>query len=312
MYLLNYFEQKNLSLFDLNYDEWLPLPELPFFNLMSDQEEEYWVLLQQTPGLSSSLTLVSLVELDGIKYKLDGKIRKKLWQSGKLPIPENMIAQVFEINQEDLSVLSHANSIKRAQSLAPNEAIQSIYQELGLEFRSERIKSGFIYDAINIALRGRPRNLQDKRQSSEKEEIDMRKAIKLFSKELTLLDSLNPKPELFVTGVLAAALIMLGTHRDLHEFFKRVNSGQVEYKDGLEDPVAGLIRLVQRHRVDDQAMPANLAIDLCRKTIQSITLWEEGRDSPLYWRRKLVSGVDHLPYVRALKRAKHIDDQRDL
>ena len=312
MNLLNYFAQKNVALYEVIYDEWLNLPEPPFFNLMNDQEEGHWLLLQKTSGLKTAIDLVSLVKLDGVIYKLDGNIRKGLWQSGKLTAPETLLAQVYEINQEDFSLLNQAVNIKRAQLLAPNEAIQDIYTELGLEFSSDRIKSGFIYDAINIALRGKPRTLQDKRHSSEKEEVDMRKAIKLFSQELMLLDSLNPKPDIFVTGVLAACLIMLGTHRDLKEFFQRVNSGQVEYQDGLEDPVAGLIRVIQRHRIDDQAMPAHLAIDLCRKTIQSITLWEEGRDSPLYWRRKLVSGVDHLPFVRSLRRAKHIDDQRDL
>jgi len=100
----------------------------------------------------------------------------------------------------------------------------------------------------------------------------MRKAIKLFSHELALIDSLNLKPDRFVTGVLAATLVMLGTHPDLHEFLQRFNTDQFEYQDGLEDPVAGLIRVVQRHRIDDNAMPSHLSIDLCRKTIQSITL----------------------------------------
>jgi hypothetical protein len=312
MDMLNYFAPKNLSLYELGFEEWLALPEPPFFDQIGDQDESHWLLLLQAVSLRSAIDLVLLVDLDGARYKLDGNVRKALWQSGKLPRPDSLLAQVFAISPEDFSALSHAKSIKNAQSLAPNEAIQAIYQELGLEFSSDRIKSGFIYDAINIALRGKPRNLQDKRYSLEKEEVDMRKAIKLFSQELALIDSLNPKPDLFVTGVLAACLIMLGTHRDLSEFLQRFNTGQVEYRDGLEDPVAGLIRVIQRHRADDHAMPSHLSIDLCRKAIQSITLWEEGRDSPLYWRRKLVSGVDHLPYVRALKRAKHIDGQRDL
>jgi len=154
-----------------------------------------------------------------------------------------------------------------------------------LNFTSERIKSGFINEAINIALRGRPRTLQDKRLSHEREDIDIKKAIKLFSSELTFIDSIEPKPDIFVTGVLAGALIMLGTHRDLKEFFTRVNNRQGERKPGVEDPVAGLIRTIERHRIDDRAMPAMLSVELCRKTIQAVTLWEEGANSSLYWRR---------------------------
>lgn len=312
MELLNYFDQKNISRYELSYAEWLALPEPPFFNQIGDQDEGHWLFLAQTSGLKSVIALMTVINLAGERYKLDGQVRKSLWQTGKLPTPDRLLVQELEISQNDFNALNRAKSIKSTMAQAPNEVIQAIYQELDLEFHSDRIKTGFIYDALNIALRGKPRSLQDKRYSLEKEEIDMRKAIHLFSQELALLDRLNPKPDLFVTGVLAASLIMLGTHRDLGEFLRRFNTGQVEYKDGLEDPVAGLIRVIQRHRVDDNAMVSHLSIDLCRKTIQSMTLWEEGKDSPLYWRRKLVSGIDHMPYIRELKRAKHIDDQRDL
>jgi hypothetical protein len=98
----------------------------------------------------------------------------------------------------------------------------------------------------------------------------------------------------------------------LQEFFTRVNNRQGEHKDGLEDPVAGLLRNIERHRMDDRVMTSHLSIELCRKTIQAITLWEEGAESPLYWRRKLVSGIDHMPYIREMKRVKHIDGERDL
>ena len=288
------------------------IPEPSVFGLTPAHEDNHWELLQQSPSLSPYLRLVSLLKVDGELYKFDGRARKELWQSGKLKPPETLMAQVFDLPEAEFLELNSKAKAKQSQALPVNEVIQGIYQELGLSFTSERIKSGFIYDAINIALRGKPRNLQDKRYSLEKEEVDMRKAIKLFSEELSLIDSLNPKPDLFVTGVLAAVLIMLGTHRDLHEFLHRFNIGQVEYQDGLEDPVAGLIRVIQRHRIDDNAMPSHLSIDLCRKTIQSITLWEEGRGSPLYWRRKLVSGIDHLPYIREMKRAKHVEGEREL
>jgi len=245
-------------------------------------------------------------------YKFDGKTRKALWQSGKLQPPETLIAQVFTLTEADFSTLNAEAKNNLLQHLPPNEVIQGIYQELGLNFTSERIKSGFISEAINIALRGRPRALQDKRLSHEREDVDFKKAIKLFSSELTFIDSLNPKPDIFVTGVLAGALIMLGTHRDLQEFFTRVNNRQGEHKNNLEDPVAGLVRTIERHRIDDRSMPAMLSIELCRKTIQAVTLWEEGAESPLYWRRKLVSGIDHMPYIREMKRAKHIEGERDL
>ena len=300
------------SLLEIPYQEWLAIQEPPVFDLDADHDDSHWQLLQQSPSLSRYLRLVSLLKVGGELYKFDGKARKALWQSGKLPPPETIMAQAFDIPEAEFLALNTNAQAKQSQTLPVNEVIQGVYQEQGLNFTSERIKSGFIYDALHIALRGKPRNLQDKRYSLEKEEIDIRKAIKLFCQELALIDSLNPKPDLFVTGVLAGALIMLGTHRDLQEFFTRVNNRQGEHKDGLEDPVAGLVRTIERHRIDDNAMPSHLSVDLCRKTIQCVTLWEQGHDSPLYWRRKLVSGIDHMPYIREMKRAKHVDGERDL
>ena len=307
-----YSADPGFTLLEIPYHEWLMIQEPPVFGLTAAHEDNHWICLQELPSLSQYLRLVSLFKVDGELYKFDGKTRKELWQYGKLPPPETLIAQVFDLPEVEFKALNASAQAKQSQTLPVNEVIQGIYQELGLSFTSERIKSGFIYDAIHIALRGKPRNLQDKRYSLEKEDIDLRKAIKLFSNELALIDSLNPKPDLFVTGVLAAALIMLGTHRDLNTFLHRFNTGQVEHQDNLEDPVAGLIRIIQRHRMDDNAMPSHLSIDLCRKAVQSITLWEEGRDSPLYWRRKLVSGIDHLPFIREMKRAKHVEGERDL
>ena len=300
------------ALLEIPYPDWLSIKEAPVFDLNPDQDDSHWVLLQQSPSLSRYLGLVSLMMVGGELYKFDGKTRKALWQTGKLQPPRVLMAQVFDISEYEFSALNAEVQVKRINTLPTNELIQVVYQELGLNFNSERIKSGFINDAINIALRGRPRALQDKRLSHEREDVDLKKAIKLFSSELTFIDSINPKPDIFVTGVLAGALIMLGTHRDLQEFFTRVNNRQGEHKNNLEDPVAGLVRTIERHRIDDRSMPAMLSIELCRKTIQAVTIWEEGVQSPLYWRRKLVSGIDHMPYIREMKRAKHIDREKDL
>jgi hypothetical protein len=300
------------SLLEIPYLDWLGIKEALVFDLNPDQDDSHWLFLQQSPSLSQCSRLVSLVKVGDDLYKFDGKIRKALWQSGKLQPPETLMAQVFTLTEAEFAALNAEAQAKQIQTLSPNEVIQGIYEELGLNFSSERIKGGFINEAINVALRGRPRALQDKRLSHEREDIDLNKAIRLFSDELTFIDSLSPKPDIFVTGVLAGALIMLGTHRDLREFFTKVNNRQGEHQNNLEDPVAGLVRNIEHHRMDDRAMSSHLSIELCRKTIQAVTLWEEGSGSPLYWRKKLVSGLDHMPYIREMKRSKHIDGERDL
>jgi hypothetical protein len=43
-----------------------------------------------------------------------------------------------------------------------------------------------------------------------------------------------------------------------------------------------------------------------------MTLWEEGADSPKFWRKKLVTGIDHMPYIHKLKHQKEVYVDRDM
>ena len=305
----------NTSLVELSVQEWLDIKESEFFNFFQNEEENNWLFLEQASCLSAFSTLLAVAKVDGELYKLNGKQRLLAWTSGKLQAPENVVAQVIEITATDFLALSGEIQAKRKASLPVNECVKEFYMELGLSFNSARIKEGLISEAITVAFRGRPRALQDKRFIKERVELNLKKAIELFSEELLFIDSLNPKPELFLTGVLAAALIMLGgtsPNTDIGEFLVRLNNHQGEIKDGLEDPVAGLLRVLEGYRMSDRNAQSHMTIDLCKKVIQSITLWQEGADSPKFWRKKLITGIDHMPYIRKLKHQKQVYEDMDL
>ena len=296
----------------LSYPEWLAIQEPLFFNFVEAHEDKQWLFLQHENGLSAYTTQVALIRIGEKLYKLTGKQRQKLWSSGKVAPPDFLIAQVFDITEEQFLALNAEAKKKQLEELPSNEVIKAIYVELGLVFSSARIQQGFINEAINIALRGRQRGLQDRRQTQEKEEINMKKAIQLFATELKHIDSLNPKGDIFATGVLAGALIMMGLKKPIEAFLVRLNERQGEIKEGLDDPVESLLKAIHSHRMDQRTMQAYMSIDLCKKTIQAMILWEEGSQSPKYWRKRDLSGVDHRPYVRELRQLKQIHAQRDL
>lgn len=305
----------NTSLAELSTQEWLDIKESEFFNFIQNDEENNWLFLEQASTLSAFSALLAVAKVDGELYKLNGKQRQLAWTSGKLQAPESLMAQIVEITAADFLALSEEIQAKRKASLPVNEYVKAIYKELGLSFNSARFKEGLISEAITVAFRGRPRALQDKRFIKERVELNLKKAIELFSEELLFIDSLNPKPELFLTGVLAAALIMLGgtsPNTDIREFLVRLNNHQGEIKDGLEDPVAGLLRVLEGYRMSDRNAQSHMTIDLCKKVIQSITLWQEGADSPKFWRKKLITGIDHMPYIRKLKHQKQVYEAMDL
>lgn len=315
MHLIHANSELNYSLAELSVQEWLEIKESEFFNFIQNEEENNWLFLQQASALLAFSGLLALAKVEGELYKLNGLQRQLAWTSGKLKAPENLVAQVIEINAADFLALTEEIQAKRKASLPVNEYVKDIYKELGLSFNSARIKEGFISEAITIAFRGRPRALQDKRFIKERVELNLKKAIALFSEELLFIDSLNPKPELFLTGVLAAALIMLGgasPNTEIREFLVRLNNHQGEIKDGLEDPVAGLLRLLEGYRMSDRNTQSHMTIDLCKKVIQSITLWQEGADSPKFWRKKLITGIDLMPYIRKLKHQKQVYEAMDM
>ena len=305
----------NYVLVEISVQEWLETKESEFFKFFQNDEENTWLSLENTSCLVPFASLLALAKVDGELYKLNGKQRLIAWTSGKSPAPVGLVAQVIEVTAANFLALEAEIKAKRDASLPTNEWVKDIYKELGLSFTSNRLKEGLISEAITIAFRGRPRELQDKRFIKERVELNLKKAIGLLSEELLFIDGLNPKPEIFMTGVLSAALIMLGgtsQNTEIREFLLRLNNKQGEIKDGLEDPVAGLLRVLDGYRMSDRKAHSHMTIGLCKIVIQSITLWLEGADSPKFWRKKLVTGIDHMPYIRKLKHQKEVYDDMDM
>jgi len=304
------------SFLRLTYLEWLAIREPLFFSFMeiTTTKEDHCLTLHNPSYLSAYSAWVALVRVGDNLYKLNGKQRKEAWSTGKIQPPENLSAQVFDISEAIFLALNADAQKLQLDQLPPNDTVKLAVADLGLNFTSERLKSGFINEAINIALRGKQRALQDKRSAREKQDIDIKKAITVFSQELMLIDHLNPKPEIFVTGVLSGALIMLGLNKDIREFLVRLSEQRGEIIEDSHDPVSCLLGAIHSYsfRMTQKLMKARMSIDLCKKTIQAILLWEKGPESPRYWRKKDLTGVDHLPYIRELKQLKGINENRDL
>ena len=296
----------------LSYEEWLELPEPVYFHFAALQEENYWMFLEHADCLLDYSTQVALISVGEKLFKLDGKQRKIVWESGKLNPPEQLIAQVFEMSEGDFEALNVDARNKQFENLPTHEVVKLFYKELGLTFGSERLRHGFITEAVNIALRGRQRNFQDKRTDREKQEIDMKKAIQVFSKELTLLDKMDLNTDIFLTGVLAGALIMLGLNKPIEKFLLCLNQGTGKVDGELSDPVFQLLKSIDRIKAKSYGSNPKYILDLCKKTIQAIDSWLEGTDSPKFWRMREFQGIDQMPYVHELKRIKNISDQMDL
>jgi len=306
------FNKLGSAVIQLHFAEWLGINEPAFFGFIGDHGGDEGLFVQHIPSLSPYALTVTLVKINGVLYKLDGSQRKEAWLDGRLPEPDFLIAQVFDMSDSDFLALTNEAIVKSVQTMLAHDLVKAAYTELGLVLKSDRLSSGYITEAIHIALRGRPRRLQDKRLIKEKEDIDMKKAISVFKQELIEIDELNPKVDVFFTGVLAGALIIQGLGKPIKDFLLRLNEGRGQERDGLVDPVESLLKAIHRHRAGRHSNNPRMAVDLCKKTVQAMASWLEGEQSVKYWRVKDLTGQDVLPFIQDLRRLKKINAERDL
>lgn len=296
----------------ITFADWLSTGEPTFFGVVDELGDGEGLFIQDIPSLFPYLSTVAMVRVDGALYKLNGSRRKRAWLNGAMESPAFLNALVFEMPTADFLRLVNRAKGMAFDALPTHEVVKLAYAELGLVFLSDRLRNGFINEALHIALRGRPRRLQDKRSIKEREDIDIKKAIGLFKDELKLIDGIEPKADVFTTGVLAGALLMLALNKPVEGFLKDLNDDAGRERNGQYDPVESLQRSIRRHRISSGATSQRMAVDLCKKTIHAMQIWLEGDHSARYWRMKDLSGHDLMPVIIEMKLLRRINAERDL
>jgi len=305
-------EQTKRTLKAFSFEEWLTMDE-PCFFASTECKVNYLPLLIAKTELKEWSSVVSVINVEGNFYKLDGANKKKQWINDPDNAPEIIRALVYDMSPASFTELIKEAEILAFHSLSHADQAKVVYRELGLNFTSERIRNGKIYESINIALRGRQRTVQDKRTVREKEEINIKKAIEFFKEDLIFLDQLVAKSDIFLTGVLAGSLLMLAMKKpNTKSFLAKLNDGRGEVVDGKKDPVESLLKIISRHRIAQRYHDPKTAVDLCQKTVHAIMDWEEGDQSPSYWRERDLKGIQLLPLIREMKNINNINAHMDL
>lgn len=296
----------------LPFSAWLRLEESPLFLTFGTSEMMDWLLKQELPEMSTYVNTVSLLKIGDRLYKLDGQHLKLAFLSGQQGIPNELFTKTYEVDASFLAKLTQSvGDIAKPEPLTPQDEIKLIYNELGVAFISDRISNGFISEALNIVLRGHSRIYQDKRRAW-RNEIDMKKAITVMREELLLIDAFILKPKVFNTGVLAACLIMLVTQNSIKQFIVRLNNEEGGTLGDKYDPVECVLRAIKQYKQSALAARRRGTISLCQITVQAILLWMQGEESPDYWHKNDLIGIDHLPYVKQLRQIKGINEATDL
>lgn len=271
--------------------------------------KEHFVAARRATGAArQALRQVVAAKFQGRLYKVDGHARTHLWMQNELPPPETVIATVHRVESYD--DLLDLYTVFDVQSAAESiyDRVYGAFRQIGLDLRSPRLKHGFIVGALNIALRGATRKDQDK----DAPELNIYKAVASFKDELGLLDSVSPQPEVFFSGVVAAALIALSLEPEAVTFFERLAKRQGSKKEGLNDAVEALLVHVGALQKQRSSWVNAIQGDLCARTLSALSAWQAGSQSPRYWVGKKIEAVDIMPYIVEMKRTKGIASDPEL
>lgn len=295
---------------NLAVDDWIALPDHPHHrNTVRHAGAVHLKRAQRATGaLASLLAHVVAARWEGTHYKVDGHTRAYLWERGELQRPDRLHVTIYRVaSRAELDALYEAFDASTAIKTGYDQVLAG-FRDCGLQLRSKRLRQGFLNDALNIALRGATRELQDPASL----DLDVYRAVAVFKSELELLDGIDPQPSPFYSGVVAAALIGLALFeaKRVLSFFDRLNRKEGNRKNGRSDPVDAVLIAVERMSLEKTAARTALQGDLCARALRGLQTWLDGpkRSRHQYWLQNSIHAVNMAPLLADLKARKGIAD----
>ena len=289
-------------------DDWIALPDHPHHrNPASHASALHLRQAKRAAGaVASLLAHVVAACWEGNYYKVDGHARGYLWQTGELPRPDSLHATIYRVaSRAELDALYEAFDTSTAIKTGYDQVLAG-FRDCGLQLHSKRLRQGFLNDALNIALRGTTRELQDR----DLPELDVYRAVAAFKPELELLDGIDPQPLPFYSGVVAAALIGLALFppKRVLDFFGKLNRGEGNRKNGRSDPVDAVLVVVERMNLEKNAARTSLQGELCGRALRGLLTWLDGpkKSRHQYWLQYLIHAVNLEPLIAEMKTKKGI------
>jgi hypothetical protein len=285
---------------------WIELPAHPLHrNVEKHAARDQWKLAKRAQGaVAESLRWLIGAEYNGQVYKLDGHTRAYLWKQGRLPTPETVFATIYRCKSRDELLKLYTTFETQPNTGRQQDRVFAAMRELDLELRSRRLRHGAFADVLSLAWRGKTRGIDS--TGRKYEDFDVRQALATFEPELRLLDAIGPTPEVFYTGVCAAALLALALDAKSIEFFRDVADPVISRKDAPPyTPVQVVRREIELLREKKKsARDRNAQEMLCAVALGAVELWRRGPSTPGYYSDGTVQPVRVIDRVRAVHAAK--------
>lgn len=292
---------------EMPVSEWIAMPDHP---RQRDTErhsrKSHWKLARGARGpVAEALRWVIAADFGGTLYKVDGHTRAYLWDNKRLPVPKTVFATIYRC--KSISDVNEVYGVFDTQIASETlyDQVTGAFREQGLSLKSKRLRAGTIVDALSIARRA---------QAGGKEDFDLYEAVAYFAPELRLLDSVDPQPDQFHTGVVSAALLALALNSNNLKFFSRlatmkVPDAKIPKNKEVLDPVQRVLWNIAKIKKDKTGWKPDIQIELCSTTLGAIEAWKKGEKDPQYWSTAISADkaaplADVVEHVRELKKSK--------
>ena len=286
----------------LRTDSWL---ELPACRVSVRQLEKRTGDAAPRPTPTTNLTTSQAVTIGKTStqaFRLDGELRAARWTRNAAEAPPSVLTTVYEARNETeiakiVDALYPAN-----QAIAEHQKIQRALKRSDTVLRSRLLSRGYMSVALNIAMRGAPAS-----QQFDCAPLNTADAALYFRQEIEMLDSIDPQPSIFDSGVTAAALLALSVFPDELEFFSRLNTRLVRRSKGRLDPIGAVLECIQRPRDDlDECATDTALIDHCGRTLRGFDAWRQrNRTSGAYWFRYTIRAMPVFCFIEKARKAKN-------
>jgi hypothetical protein len=267
--------------------------------------KSHWKLARRALGaIAESHRWVIGAELDGTLYKVDGHTRGYLWNVGKLKPPASVYVTIYRCKTRAELIDLYGTFDSQAAVEKQQDRVTGAMRQLHLNFQSKRLRYGAITDALSIALRGVARGKDA--FGNQYEDFDVYAAMELFTPELRLLDAVDPQPDIFHTGVIAAALLSLALDARSIEFFLKVSNPKGKKKEEPPfDPMQWIRWLMKNTREQGTGRAKITQEDICATVLGAVEIWKKGDADPAYWiSSKIDPPGDVLEAVRKVRELK--------
>lgn len=304
------FDDGRSAIGEMPVEEWIQAHDHPLHRPTTPKATQF---AQRNGSLEDTLRHVIGAEWQGEIYKVDGHDRAALWQQGTLSAPETVRVTLYRPHSEtDFHRLYTAMRAPTA-AISRMDTVQAAFREHGLKLDSRRLKQGHLYQALSLALQGRIK------EPGNAPSIDVSWAVGIFQDELVALDSVNPRSEIYQTGLVAAALIGLALYPDSLEFFERISNDEGNKVNGFMDPVECVLSIVNTIRLQQTSTIEAVQEDLCARTLRAQMAWIKGdrerfetkvnNTMKRYWFKRTIQAADIDDTVKKMRRKKKISEE---